>query len=196
MSTATTSYLTQTAVKERGWTDWLIRQFLPSPDQTRRNPCYRNAAPMKLYAVDRVVAAEATSEFMEHPAHKRRQSAQRAVETKRQQLSAHLDTIEIQVPVVDNLVDCACQSYNDHNWRSEWAATPDSERSFLDRICVNYLRHRMTSYEYHLDTIAGRVGVADGYIEVKSKVLNAIADAYPNLAGECSRQESSMLQYA
>ncbi len=183
----TSNYLTQTDVKERGWTDSLIRRFLPSPDLTKGNPFYRCAAPMKLYAVGRVSAIETTPEYIEHSAKLvgRRKAAQRAVETKRKKLLAYLDTIEIQVPILTNLVGRACKSYNARNGGG---AYPHSDKSFLDRICVNYLRHEMTDYEAHLYAIAGKVGVAEGYREIKNRVLYAIADTYPELSDECFRQ--------
>ncbi|WAP50852.1 hypothetical protein OL239_12755 [Arthrobacter sp. ATA002] len=49
--------------KERGWTDTQIKTFLPEPDQTARNPFSRKAAPMKLYALERVEAIEVTAEY-------------------------------------------------------------------------------------------------------------------------------------
>lgn len=47
-------YLSTLKLKERGWTDGMIRRFLGEPDATRPNPHYKCAAPMKLYELKRV----------------------------------------------------------------------------------------------------------------------------------------------
>jgi hypothetical protein len=51
------------------------------------------------------------------------------------------------------------------------------------------LRHCLTDYEEHLFEIAGRVGVRDGYVAIKTKVLRAIAEAYDCLKEECRRPD-------
>src|SRR2546429_7280232 len=57
--------LTTSALKERGWTLALIKKFLGEPDDTRENPHYRSAAPMRLYTIDRVEVIEKTPDFQE-----------------------------------------------------------------------------------------------------------------------------------
>lgn len=52
-------YLTMAGLRERGWTDAMVRDYLGEPDATRPNPRYRSAAPMKLYLAQRAEAAEA-----------------------------------------------------------------------------------------------------------------------------------------
>ena len=42
-------YLTKSQLKDRGWTDSLIRKFLSEADKTRTNPHYRSGPPMRLY---------------------------------------------------------------------------------------------------------------------------------------------------
>jgi hypothetical protein len=53
---------------------------------------------------------------------------------------------------------------------------------------VNYLRHRLSSYEQELARLFGKVGVREAYLEVNDMVYDAIATAYPTLAAECARQ--------
>lgn len=72
-------------LKERGWTEGMIRDFLGDPDLTVDNPHYKSAAPMRLWRLQRAVAAEATPEFMTRRERAVRAcaSAARGVETKR-----------------------------------------------------------------------------------------------------------------
>lgn len=75
-------------------------------------------------------------------------------------------------------------------------ASEHSDPEFLERIRVNYLRHNSCRYEHHLEMIAGRVGTKDAYLEIKEKVLDAIAEVYPWLGAECLRQEKWMREEA
>ena len=52
-------------LKRRGWTDAMVRQFLVEPDKLDRNPHHPRAAPMRLYALARVLEAESTDEYRE-----------------------------------------------------------------------------------------------------------------------------------
>jgi hypothetical protein len=72
---ATKAYLTMTELRERGWTDAMIGEYLGEPDTTRPNPRYWNAAPMKLYLPERVEAAEANPEWPERKARGARRRA-------------------------------------------------------------------------------------------------------------------------
>jgi hypothetical protein len=122
--------------------------------------------------------------------------AQKAAATKKQRLAEYVETVKIEVPQLsnDNLIWQACDNYNSLPQRERdgnWAST-HSNPEFLARICVNYLRHCLTHYESHLAKIAGKVGVGDAYVEIKTKVLEAIAERYVWLADECLDQELAL----
>ena len=68
-------------------------------------------------------------------------------------------------------------------------ATDDSDPKFLERICVNYLRHCLTKYEDHLDRMSGKVGFGEGYEEIRRKIFAKISERYEWLADECKRQQ-------
>lgn len=55
---------------------------------------------------------------------------------------------------------------------------------------MNYLRHQVTKYDYHLDQVHGKVRIDDAYLAIREKVFEAIAKTYPWLADECRRQEN------
>jgi hypothetical protein len=50
-------------LKERGWTEAMIRDLLGDPDLTVDNPHYKSAAPMRLWRLQRAEAAETLPEF-------------------------------------------------------------------------------------------------------------------------------------
>jgi hypothetical protein len=147
--------MTVPTLKARGWTETLIRDYLGAPDSSCLNPYYRSAAPMRLYARARVEAVEASPAWstLQEQVARRKAAAAKAVETKTQRLWDDLLELEITVPVMPlaELTEQACVHYHDQqSVRERWdaqEATPASNPSFLERISVNYLRHRLSSYE-------------------------------------------------
>lgn len=72
-------------LKERGWTDAMIRDLLGEPDLLADNPHYKSAAPWRLWRLQRAEVAEATPEFAQRKerAERQRAAAAKAVETKK-----------------------------------------------------------------------------------------------------------------
>jgi len=186
---------------ERGWTDNLFKIFLRSPDLVKPNPNHRSGPPMQLFNLERIEAIEKTEEFkaQREITAKRKEAAERAVETKWEMMQQYLDAIEIRIPILDRaeLIERACEHYNDmQDWRavegrstSGLKATDDSDPKFLERICVNYLRHCLTNYEDHLDEMSGKVGFSQGYREVRCRIFSEISKSYEWLAEECKWQQ-------
>lgn len=104
--------------------------------------------------------------------------------------------LRIQIPVLSLpvLVRHACAHYNQLN-PGKRPADPRSVRAdplFMERICVNYLRHALSEYDANRDALrrltsdpgtAQQVGAI-----IKGRTLAAIAETYPMLAGEARRQ--------
>jgi hypothetical protein len=85
----------------------------------------------------------------------------------------------------------------ERNYSSFDYATPESDKAFLERIEVNYIRHNLTKYDTALETMAGRIGVHEAVVKIKFMLLDAIAEKYPYLADECQNQKNrinSMIQ--
>ena len=187
-------YFSITDLKERGWTLGLISKFLSTPDATKTNPHYKNAAPMKLYVKDRVQQIEVSSTFMEAKikAENRSRSASKAVKTKIDKtlkLAKEFDT-DVNILSKQELVELACQHYNHLNFergKDGWAS-PDSDEIFLNRISVNYLRHVHSDYDYSLSQLKRKTGKSKAYKLVKNNTLEKIAKSYPWLADECESQ--------
>jgi hypothetical protein len=199
MSNWPTGYLTAGRLKERGWTEGLIKKFMPEPCKTMTNRVYRSKPPYRLYGEARVAGIETTKDWKEAAAIAagRRKAALIAAETKRAELMAAIDRLEIEVPQMgsDKLIQLACDNYNRHKLDlfcergyEFTPATKDSAPQFLERISVNYLRHELTNYETLLARTYGKVGVREAYYEIAKKVYSAIASAYPHLLEECDRQ--------
>lgn len=176
---------------KRGWTDTLIKHFLPTPDKTAINQHYRTGPPMKLYLLSNVNTIEQSDEFkaMMANAPVKKSSAKKAVHTKQNKIMKYVNAITVEVPIMSKgeLIRNACNSYNNRKANYSYngddfdyhePANKDSDWTFLNRICINYLRHRCTKYEEELEKIFGKVGVNQAYTSLKAKVNNAILKAY------------------
>ena len=86
--------ITKKAVKERGWTEALIREFLGSPDDTKPNPHYKNGADMLLYDEDRVDRIENSMEFIraKEEARVHKAAGHRGARTRKENLQTLLTT--------------------------------------------------------------------------------------------------------
>lgn len=189
-------HLTLTALLERGWTRAAVTRFLGDADATRPNPRYRSASPVRLYALARVERVEGSDEWTDwrDRSQRRSASAREVAKQRRSETLAEAEAVEFDVEVLPlrQVTRRAVDAYNERLWATGRAdAEPASvrdDRGFLNRITVNYVRHEMTSYDTDLDALYARVGRDLAYEVIRGRVLGAIAEAYPALAGECHKQ--------
>lgn len=182
----------------RGWTEAGIRRFLIAPDKTVPNPHYSHGADMKLYSLARVESIEKSTGyiFFCEINKKRKQGSANAVRTKKEKLLRRVAGWDIYIPR-QNLTDAiqdAILSYNGRIVdRSEDGfiyepASINSDKEFLYRITVNFLRHRCSPYERQLVEIAGKVGTKEAYILLNQNIFKKISEIFPELQAECDRQ--------
>lgn len=202
-------YYTKSELKANGWTDAMIKRFLPEPDRTYPNPRYKNAAPVRLYQEERIEKVKETEDFrtFELKSAAKKESAKKAVETKRRKVVEWVNSLTIEIPEFEkeDLIVKACEHFNQNKiyqkeCYDEWAsrhyeeacenevnglspdfslATPSSDESFIARITTNYLRHQCTKYEKELDVMFGVTGKDLGHDILKARINNAIHAKYP-----------------
>ena len=191
----TQEYITKPHLKNRGWTDAMVKKFLGAPDMTKPNPHYKKAAPMGLWDAKRVSKAERSQEWQTEKEKSigRKASAQKAVKTKTDKAKEFARTVDIHVPVMDynEVVKKACWSYNDfHEYlfmergHDYTPADMDSNPDFLCRITMNYLRHECTSYEKQLYKLFGKTGVHEAHDILQQRINAEIMRVYPQLNNE------------
>ena len=185
--------VTKSTVRKRGWTEKMCDTYLPKPACTLANPHYRSGPPMSLYDLESIEATEKTDSFQlaREKSKPRQASAQKAVQTKLDAVKQYVEKAKFPIHRTDrySLIRCACENYNAHHESEYGDAHEHSDPLFLDRICVNYLRHQACQYEQKLEGIFGKVGASEAYLQIKFKVLDSIARAYDYLADECGRQK-------
>jgi len=211
-------YFNSTQLKSRGWTTSMIKQFMPLHDKDVMNPFYRSGPRVKWYLVERTEKIEQTQDWSERRGKSApRVQAARAVAEKIAVIKAaekeaaaiksaeataeYLSGVSIDVKKIqpDVLLKSACENYNYYSNELSPIANGNSDKEFLERIQVNYLRHKATCYERKLEDIKGEMDHHVAVLGVKTKALAAIAQSYPFLAEECERQrarsESDLLMY-
>ncbi len=180
----------------------MIKKFLGDADAEKDNPMYRSAPPMKLYAMARVLAAESEESFIAQKlkAESRSKTMKNVANLKKQELLEQIDHMTFRIKVIpeESLLKNAIRSYNDfhemigmerNNFSFDYA-TQKSDKTFLERIEVNYIRHNLTQYDTALETMAGRIGVHEAVVKIKFMILDAISEKYPYLSAACTLQKN------
>lgn len=186
-------YLTKSELKQRGWTESMIKKILCIPDLTKKNPYYKSKKPMCLYEIGRVNDAERTKEYKEcfDKYEARKVSSKKAIETKIQKAINFASEVEIKVPEMsfNEVVEMACESYNDfHQLLSIrydndfiFADLQESDEDFLVRITKNFLRHECTKYEDYLLKMYGKTGIQEARDILHKRINDEIIKVYPQL---------------
>ena len=195
-------YINKSLLKQRGWTESMIKKFLRDTDAEKDNPMYRSGPPMKLYAMSRVLAAESEDSFVARKAkaESRSNKMKNVADMKKQELMEQIDNMEFKIKAIseENLIKKAIKNYNDfhetmgmerNNFSFDYA-TPKSDKIFLERIEVNYVRHNLTKYDTALETMAGKIGVHEAVLKIKFMILDAISEKYPYLSRACKLQKN------
>jgi hypothetical protein len=166
----------------------MIRDLLGEPDKLVTNLHHRSGPRVRLYTLARIEKAEASPTFVKarEKMQRRSLSALLAAEEQRERLREclHEMPVEVRRIPIKEVREMAIQHYN--AWQSGKrnpgeTAREDSDERFLVRITVNYVRHELTSYDAEMDEVAGRIGADEGRDLVRQKILEAIAEAYPEL---------------
>lgn len=165
-------------IKTRGWTNSLIKKFLPTPDATKTNPIFKSAAPMKLYNINKVKRIERSKAFKEakEVAQKKKDSAQKATETKKANTFKRIENLNFNILGIDKkrLIQRAINHYETyHDTKVIYA-----DEEFINRITINYLRHNCTKYDKVLDGLYGSVGKQEAHDIIKQKLNDTIKEKY------------------
>lgn len=177
--------LNLTDLKARGWTKSMVRKLLGAPEKSVRNPF--GGPDINYWPLSRVAEIEKTPEFTKllEAARKRSTKAKQVADARRQALLNRVEAMPISVMKIlpQELLLNALASYNAiqvERGASNFASA-DSSPEFLDRIQLNYVRHELTRYDYHLAAVAGGIGVEEARDLIRDRVLEAIERVYPFL---------------
>ncbi|MGW6566365.1 hypothetical protein [Streptomyces sp. NPDC054975] len=192
--TGRTTFVTLAGLRERGWTDPMVRDLLGEPDVQGRDPRRFSLAPVRLYRLARVEAVERTPEFARCAAASGSRSAtvEAGAERRRRAVLAAIRAEPIEVP---RLPAAELERRAVRHRQLLGARGPGGPGApggvaagALVRWQVTYLRHALSRYETLLDGLFGSTGRAEAERLLRARLYEAIGAAYPHLAGECRRR--------
>lgn len=211
MSSIAIKYHTATKLKtELGWTEKLITEYLTKADKQATNPHNPKAAPMRLYLAERVDSAKNTnpelkrileSNIIKYRARNRdRRAEQKLSDPQLMARAAGMTVNIINLPTNDlsTLIQMAIESRNVYVVQNYQIRNLDNiDPNSLDaRIqTVHMIRHDYTNY-HDLLLQMPQVGREDIdrkiYIDIRTRILQAIASEIPGLTDACKLMISDM----
>lgn len=186
----TTIFFSMTELRGRGWTPSMVNALLGSHDSIDLN-VQRPKRPRRLWCFGRICEAENTDEF------KKRQlrAVERSARIKTMLQHASVDVIEAArfvpidmsgVPV--NYLD-AVKRTAEINGVQEFCDDVTGLRLGWECLAVEFLLDASTHIESVLDDYFGRPGVTHARAIIRERLLDAIADRFPELGNECARRK-------
>ncbi|MFF9867636.1 hypothetical protein ACF1G0_19800 [Streptomyces sp. NPDC013953] len=205
------TYVTHAGLRQRGWTDAMVRELLGEPDVQGRDPRRWTPAPVRLYLLARVEAVERAPEFAAYAAAGGRGTvaARAAAEKRHRAVLAAIRAEPIRVPVLPRAeleLRAARHRRPGGGGSPPGAAAPSpagaaprgapgagrravpGPAGALVRWQVDYLRQALGRYDALLDGLFAATGRSEAERLLRRRVYEAIAQAYPWLADECRRR--------
>ena len=184
-------------LKDMGWTDSLVKDFLPPPE-LKTNPHYKKAAPMKLWNLEQVHSVMETDAFKTalEKVEKRRTATRKGI---KKQIDAITETaLKMAESATIKIVNESALRENTLREKALWYDLHEKYESDVysaddltkERWIVNYIRHRLTVYDACVGSFFGKVGTGYAYVAFKTRILERIAELYPAHKEECYRQIS------
>ena len=183
-------------VKKLGFNDKLIKELLPEPE-LKTNPKYKKAYPMKLWKMADIEKAMETETFAEEQKkiQQRRKQSEKAVQTKFDKtisdIQRQLEKIVVKREDMDKVrkatISMKQQWYNSQDGIIP-KTTYGADEATIERWMVNYIRHRLTTYDAELESLFRKIGKDHAQYILHDGILKKIAEVYPELKEECERQ--------
>ena len=106
-------YFSKPELRSRGWTDSMIKRFMPEHDYECVNPFFKSASKMKLYLQDKVIKIEETEDFKTALSlgRKRREIYLSVAARKRKEMIDWVTSLKINIPDMDksDIISRACK---------------------------------------------------------------------------------------
>lgn len=178
------------ALKQRGWTDAMIKHFAPQPIRFEINPNYRSAAEVPVYNEKEIIKIEESDIFKEYinKNKKRKEGAKKAVLTRKERtIDQTLELINnIKPPKrldINHLIRQAIRNFKEYQqYTGEYYSEDPREFFVCKRTLCNYIRHNMMpNYDEECWNSYGKVGSCEAYEMYKKAIMESIWSVYPEL---------------
>lgn len=171
-------HITRTNLKkDRGWTDWMIREFLNQPDKEYINNFGKT---VNLYSLRRIEQIEKSSEYKARLPEiwRLKIKAEKAIKTREDKTVEWAEQVPIVLTKLEPL-DLYKRALRWHEVKDFSTISEDLAKRWM----VNYLRHHCTEYDGL--TTAGlynKIGRNRAYQVIRERTLILIGKEYPILA--------------
>ena len=181
------AYLSARELKERGWTERLIRIYLPQPDKTVPNPYRAAGAPKRLYAATKVAQIERDlAEFQTDREKSDRYSTRLQVQSNARKSMLDELVRSIELPPLTLTWDEVMAAVQKQRLNDPaLAAQPESE------LALQLLLDTVKSLDWHLDEYMYHSGIREARKLHRRRMLAHIIDRYPVLAEPARRRAAS-----
>lgn len=144
--------------------------------------------------IDRIMSRKTWSKILnENFNFKISEARKRVIDTKRSKLLSDIESLKINIKKISltKLEKFAVQAKKDFDFSIEIFENDytNIDKNTLDRWMVNYIRHNLTKYDTLVDNLYNKIGKQEGYVILKTKVLDEIGKIYPELEMECKEQK-------
>lgn len=188
--------VTATQLRERGWTATLVRDLLGDPDELRLNRYRKSNAPMQLYLLARVEAAEARPEFSDafEIARRRSETAKATTDEKRVALRARVERLlTADMSPVGSLTEVTAELAAEYNVeRERWEPALAVEDPEVPGLVARWLREdlvRSREPEARMELLAtgqaipkvGKVGRAEVFGMLRARARQLVTERWPEL---------------
>ena len=177
------SILNVAELKERGWTDTAIEQFLGEADQRVEDPHHKSGPGIRYWMKSRVLAAETSDAYLawEEGSNKRREAAEKGVQTRIANMEDRILAADITIDgsyTIDALRSLAAET---HGGNYEGDA---GELRWDYRGAVNCIRHNLTNYERLWRFINRGATGGNAYLVLRGRVDDLIEQTYGAMLSE------------
>lgn len=177
-------------LKERGWTDAMIRDLLGEPDERVKRSPYSRKPPYCVYDLERVQAVERQPEFARRlaAAEVRRERALRVAADKLEKMHEWARTTPIRwksnVPSdVRKIIKRGVAAWEEWQQLQENydAYGDDADLETKKRWACNYLRHECLTYDDLRLTTYRQIGTSEAHAILHRRCLDMIRARFPEL---------------
>ncbi len=174
----TEQYLTQTQLLKRpGWTRKTLQDFAVYPEFEKVNPNYKLGANIKFYNRKTIEDIEKSERFLQNRQKtiKRQRAAEKGLATRMQKVLESVSHFPVSVRRIQNVTQRALAN------TKKSSKTPEA-------LTVEYIWQYLTTYDRDLDIFFHKKE-REAFRKIERKrVLQKIAEVYPELRQECERQ--------
>lgn len=179
-------------VKERGWTEAMVRRHLGPPDALAVNPVAHANHPMKVYLVRRVERAERRAEViadLERVAEDRRirdMVDDGSMNRLRDRLEADLASVSIDITPLpfEQLRRAAYASVNLARAQKDEGPVDYPERDLRSASIIRYARMNLVDYQPIHDAFEHRAKPREVEFLLRGRIDAMVIAAYPELAAK------------